>query len=759
MENDAELSDKDNLAMLQSSVFIEDALNYRTIHHKIDKRALRVYRVYHSGPVKWLVSFCIVAAMLLAFFEYPSSLSISADYRYRNHTRLLQESPPCGVTESIEGACLLLFVVESAVQIYLIGWKRLLKKPWLILYAVLVLFSIADLVISLSFVCDVNSYGFTLRLRRFCRPLFLLISSSIMKKFARSIRDTLPQIFAVLFLLFLHLFTFGMIGTVLFSSHSNITNISTLDPDSHTAYDDFVAAESNAYFHTFWSSLINLLVTMTTANHPDIMMPLYQYNRFSALFFIVFMMIGNLIIFNLLTAVIYNQFKNQWVTSMQNSLFRQIVAIRAAFTVLPSSARQSTAVGGLKVVSKNLLRHLIRNTKISSTLLLQLHSQLELLPSTLLSWKEFRGIFDVAMRGPLVKRKRQRPQSEQRMLRCMQNVVQHRIFAYFTVLVVTCNILLIIIEFSIDPSQLENPTSRLAYYNLAFACWYLLEHVVRLVGYGLKEYFKSWTNLYSGVLSAAIFVMEFLILVLYSTPFSMGLGLVTFHTFSIMVRILIVLIVLRLLTIVSYVPALSQITTMLFDLLKNLRGFFGILVIVYYLFALLGMELFLSTENRLQAGTEISLKCGTYENLTYFANNFHDFAASLVTLWDIMVVNNWMVFLEAFTRAHGPWTQLYFIVWWIVSVVICLHLFVSILLDTFLKKWQDSHPPHLQPTRRTLASSNHARLEDPSGWDMQQSMEHVQGFDVHTLHRDQLAEPQDGDIIREIINHGDLYLT
>ena len=759
----SDLSEKDRTAIVQSSVFIEDALNYRTIHHKIDRRALRVYRAYHSGIVKWLTSLSIVVIMVLAFFEYPSSFSLSADYRYRNHTRILPENPPCGVTESIEGTCLLLFVVDATVQVYLIGGKRFLKKPWLILYVVLVVLSLVDLVASLGFRCDVDSYGFTLRLRRFCRPLFLLISSNIMKKFAKSIKDTLPQIFAVLFLLFLHLFTFSMIGTVVFSSHSNITNMSSLEQDS--AYDDFVEAESVAYFHTIWRSLINLLVTMTTANHPDIMMPLYQYNRFSAIFFMVFLVIGNYIIFNLLTAVIYNQFKNQWVTSMQNSLFRQRLAIKAAFVVLPHNSKQQNAMATeQKVVSKTLLRHLIRNTHIPSSQLPLLYSKLEPLPSTLLSWREFQGIFDAITQGPLVRRKRGRPRFTQRGLRCFQSIVQHKLFAYFTVLVVSCHLILIVIEISIDRSQLESVVSRLAYYNIIFPCWYVTEHLVRFVGYGPREYFKSWTNLYSGVVTATIFIMELLILLLYGNPFGRSFNLVSFHTFSIMVRVLTVLTVLRVLTIISYIQALSQIITMLFDLLKNLRGFFGILVIVYYLFALLGMELFLNTERSFRADSEMAHKCGTFENLDYFANNFHDFASSLVTLWDIMVVNNWMVFLEAYTRVHGPWSQLYFIAWWVVSVVICLHLFVSILLDTFLKKWQDfhAHTHQQQPPSHNRPSPIHTTLEEPSRWNIQQSMEHVQvgsvcigSVCIGSVHRECV---QVGSVHRECVQVGSVYI-
>lgn len=74
-----------------------------------------------------------------------------------------------------------------------------------------------------------------------------------------------------------------------------------------------------------------------------------------------------------------------------------------------------------------------------------------------------------------------------------------------------------------------------------------------------------------------------------------------------------------------------------------------------------------------------SAPCGSYEQLEYWANNFDDFAvspspcspgpgplppapldharcpqAALVTLWNVMVVNNWQVFLDAYQRHSGP---------------------------------------------------------------------------------------------------------
>ena len=46
-----------------------------------------------------------------------------------------------------------------------------------------------------------------------------------------------------------------------------------------------------------------------------------------------------------------------------------------------------------------------------------------------------------------------------------------------------------------------------------------------------------------------------------------------------------------------------------------------------------------------------------------------------------MVVNNWHVFLHAYTRAVNKWSQLYFIVWWLISVVIALNLFTALILE------------------------------------------------------------------------------
>ena len=62
------------------------------------------------------------------------------------------------------------------------------------------------------------------------------------------------------------------------------------------------------YFTTFDESFINLFVLLTTANYPDVMMPYYEERRAYAIFFVVFIVVGLYMIFNMIFASIYGNY-------------------------------------------------------------------------------------------------------------------------------------------------------------------------------------------------------------------------------------------------------------------------------------------------------------------------------------------------------------------------------------------------------------------------------------------------------------------
>jgi len=75
-------------ARMQGVVFVEDAIHYRSIHHKASYSALRLYRWFHSASTKYSVHVATFLILVLAFFESPSSLSWCSDPR-RNCTRYI----------------------------------------------------------------------------------------------------------------------------------------------------------------------------------------------------------------------------------------------------------------------------------------------------------------------------------------------------------------------------------------------------------------------------------------------------------------------------------------------------------------------------------------------------------------------------------------------------------------------------------------------------------------------------------------------
>jgi hypothetical protein len=55
-----------------------------------------------------------------------------------------------------------------------------------------------------------------------------------------------------------------------------------------------------------------MLVLLTTSNFPDIMLPAYEKNKFTGLFFISYLIIGLFFLMNLLLCIFYSNFKSRF---------------------------------------------------------------------------------------------------------------------------------------------------------------------------------------------------------------------------------------------------------------------------------------------------------------------------------------------------------------------------------------------------------------------------------------------------------------
>uniref|UniRef100_A0A8C2YW54 Two pore channel protein 2 n=2 Tax=Cyclopterus lumpus TaxID=8103 RepID=A0A8C2YW54_CYCLU len=671
------LSDAEELYIQQAVVLIEDAVQYRSINHRMDARSLSLYRWYYSRLCQWGLGLAIAVDLLLAFVERPSSMSVSSDPRIR----LPPWEPPCGFTQSIEIVCLVVFALDLAVKGYLIGWEEFRKSKWLIGYTVVITFSVMDWVLSVSMACDER-----FRVRRLVRPFFLLQNSSLMKKTLKCIKRTLPEIGSVFLMLALHLFLFTLIGMLLFAK--------TDDPKKNGQW--------KKYFRDLPTALTSLLVLLTTANNPDVMIPAYSLKRANAIFFMIFSMIGTYCLMNLMTAIIYNQFRGCLLMSVQTSIIRRRLGIRAAFQVLSCQGARQAAE---ECVAVDLVMKVMSRVQMKSYYKEAITKEVQkYADGGYMDREEFRKMFD-DLNEDRIKEHPPLPQYNSPVLQRIQVVFTHYFLMILGNIMALANVICICTFLVLNS---EKSTTERDYYiieivNLCFILYYLFEMCVKIFAFGWKGYLSYRSNIFDCFLNILLLILQITILFTYRLPYShwdpSSEGVLSLWD---LLRLINMLIVFRFLRIIPDIKLLALVASTMLDLVKNLRAFAGILIVAYYVFAVLGIWLFegviklpemsvISNTSMENMASNLTMQCGTYEELGYWPNNFDDFAAAIILLYDIMVVNNWQAFLTVYNRYGTPWSKVYFVTWWLTSSVMWVNLFVAVILENFTYKWDRSH--------------------------------------------------------------------
>uniref|UniRef100_A0A7N6AYK4 Ion transport domain-containing protein n=1 Tax=Anabas testudineus TaxID=64144 RepID=A0A7N6AYK4_ANATE len=714
-------TEHEDLYIQQAVVFIEDAIQYRSINHRVDASSLRLYRWYYSRICQWGLGLAIAMVLLLAFIERPSSLSVSSDPRHRSASW----EPPCGFTEGIEMVCLVIFSLDLAVKSYLIGWEEFRKNKWLICYFVVIFVSIIDWMLSVSMVCNEK-----LRVRRLLRPFFLLQNSSLMKKTLKCIKRTLPEIASVILLLALHLCLFTMIGMLLFAK--------TEDPKKN--------GEWELHFRNLPSSLTSLLVLLTTANNPDVMIPAYSLNRAYSIFFIAFSVIGTYCLMNLLTAIIYNQFRGYLLMSVQTSIIRRRLGIRAAFQVLscrgaPQAEEESVRVDAvLEVMTRAKMKSYYR-AAITAQYAEVGHIDRE----------QFRKIFD-HLDKDCIKEHPPLPQYNSPVLQKLQVIFSHYYLTIIGNAVALANVIVVVLNKRcslVDMEYFTLPSSNCQIINLCFILYYLFEMCVKIFAFSWRGYLSYRNNIFDGFLTVLLLVLQITIFATYRFPYSGFVDPASQHGMSLweMVRLVNMLIVFRFLRIIPDIKLMALVASTLLDLVKNLRAFAGILVVVYYVFAVFGIWLFegaikpppdmsvLSNTSMENITSNFSMECGTYEQLGYWPNNFDDFAAAIILLYDVMIVNNWQAFIEAYGRYTTEWSKVYFVCWWLTSSVMWVNLFVALILENFIYKWDRSHSCSVTDVERIRYETS-----------------------VQFIFKEQIQEPTEEELLCQLHQHPHLHL-
>ena len=106
----------------------------------------------------------------------------------------------------------------------------------------------------------------------------------------------------------------------------------------------------------------------------------------------------------------------------------------------------------------------------------------------------------------------------------------------------------------------------------------------------------------------------------------------------------------------------------------------GVLMTVFYVFSILGGFIF---GGKVDANLPQILANDGVSTI-YIYNNFNDFGSGIVTLFELMIVNNWQVIVEMFIDATGiSAVRWFFIFFYFFSVTVALNIVVAFALDLF----------------------------------------------------------------------------
>lgn len=66
----------------------------------------------------------------------------------------------------------------------------------------------------------------------------------------------------------------------------------------------------------------------------------------------------------------------------------------------------------------------------------------------------------------------------------------------------------------------------------------------------------------------------------------------------------------------------------------------------------------------------------------YYLNNFDNIITSVVTLFELAVVNNWFITMTAYAYVANPWSRIFFMLFYICMLVV-LTIIVASVLEAF----------------------------------------------------------------------------
>ncbi|CAG9815106.1 unnamed protein product [Phaedon cochleariae] len=616
----------------EAAIFLEEGENNEKFDsHPRHPSALPAYLLVHNS---WYYTFDLVFSLvllLLALVEKPA---------------LEDAEFPVGLHGTLELVALGVIGVELALKLRWIGWTTILRHKRTMVKCV----TLSIMVVEAITVLIRQSSHF--RATRALRPIFLVDTRACgaVRRYIRQILQSLPPILDMLGLLMFFVCSYALLGYFLFSGH-----------------------ETNLYFRTLGDSFVSMFVLLTTANFPDVMMPSYAISKWTAVFFISYISTVLYVLMNLMLAVVYETF-----TGIEKEKFRKLLlhkrqACKLAFRLLvskqaPDNVRFRQFHG--------MMRYYSPQTKLRDVVLI--FRQLNKSNSGQLSQDEFLNIYD----GTTLKWRTKTPIDPwfsaawpplRALCRSSRIFVTWSYFEHIVYLLIVSNGLAMLVRVLQDCATLEEGAKNFAasWDSYLFLILFLVEALLKIIGLGWTEYISSGWNVFDLSVTLLAFGGAFFLTMMPSWT------------------AVVILRPLRLLRIFKLKKRYRDIFGTLVLLSPLMSSTAVVMMVMYYFFAIIGMELFSQYDLRnccVNSTVEDFYKYSS--NVTssgigyYYLNNFNNLIISGITLFELTVVNNWFIVMDAYASVTNKFSRLYFMLFYLFTMVV-LTIVVASVLEAF----------------------------------------------------------------------------
>ena len=682
----------------KASKLVEDAQYGRSMRaHRTGKWYKRLDNLYNSRKYAIWMFFVVLAHMMLVLWEPPSYRDFKAEKYEKRLFPLL----------AVEWGCVILYTFELLWLLWDLGPYWFFRSGARLLMSFVTVAMIADLAIFTFVIVPNDRTSEYLRVTRFLRPVLLLWRNQYIGRMYGIAVKILPRLVELIVIIFGLMTCYAVVGTYLFQDERQLYDQSAFingeAPFQRCAEDggckDMGSFIFNGFRYGYSRAMLTLFVMLTRTNFPDIMYPPMTAEPLYAFYFFSFLLIGVFFLMQLVVAVVYDGYRDHQLFFLLADTKKEKETLSAAFHLLD--------VHDANVVTWDVFR-LFMKKKFPNREEYQIRAIWKLMDTDgdqVLDESEFMEIVDAmfvevsAQKGAIFIS----TESTSSMMAApafryvssfISSFAKSRFLLYLYILVVC-----------VDSAALIALTQDKLFEQIDALCvaFFTLHILISVQGLGPTLFISKEWNVVNLLLTSLQIVG---ILATFEMSEDKGLdGLKVFRFFGLLrfTRVLAFIANLRIFTAVGS-TFLASITSSLIRLLPvYVYMIFSLIAVVFYPFAIGGMELFNGDGDVAGEG-----RCSEplFQNADVYAR-FCSFATSVRSLVQIFISTLWHEVMYDGMAQESDHTAWFFIAFYFVSVIVVMNLIVAVFLDLFnLERGQDDDESH---TLSDLVNLNHSQ--------------------------------------------------